>query len=309
MGNANWPEKPSTPELLWTQSGVAGLAPLASLHLPSNYFLEALFFLDRMRGWVVVRQADVSQRLRLFATRDGAQTWIEAGDSLPSGAVQALQFITPSVGWLLTANEVWRTLDGGASWGRLRAPGRPTVFRALALLNPQEAVVGGWGAIYGTDDAGNTWSRRYHPVDANLFLFGLHFPTVSDGWAVGEDKHLLHTSDRGHRWHRVSAVHPRMGPFDTFTSVRFISSRVGVVAGTHDMREGVPPTVLRKTSPTAFAYTRPYVIATFDGGRSWMYHDVPIPIGNWTQAGSTLFGIQWSPTAKEAGIVEVRIKE
>ncbi len=309
-GATNGSGKPTDPQVLRTETGLPGFFPVTSLHLPPNYLLDYLFFLDQVHGWVVIRKPDASQQLRLFATKDGGQTWTEAGGNPPRGGVATLQFLTPFLGWLLTPTELWRTADGGTTWQPLRTPGPPG-FRRLALLNDHVGVVAGWGGIYYTDDGGASWSRRYRPKpDPKLYLYGVHFPTASDGWAVGDDRHLLHTADGGRKWRRVRVAHPRMGPFDVFTSVHFLSRRVGVVAGAHDMREGVPPAVLRKTSPIAFDYVRPYLLATFDAGHTWAYYDTPIPVGTWTQADpTTLFGINWRFIPAQAGIVEVKIKD
>jgi hypothetical protein len=57
-----------------------------------------------------------------------------------------------------------------------------------------------------------------------------------------------------------------------------------------------------------FDFDRPYLLVTFDGGRSWSYHDVPIPVGQWSQVGSTLFGINTvDQRPARTGILEVRL--
>jgi hypothetical protein len=179
----------------------------------------------------------------------------------------------------------------------------------MVFLTPMEGWVAGRGTIFYTADGGETWALQYDGAGTGrLWAQGMQFPSASEGWVVGDSKYLVHTRDRGRTWQSVRITQPRIGTFDRFTSVHFVSPQVGVVAGQHNARETVPKAIQRRSSPIAFSYYRPYILVTFDGGKSWSYHDLPIPIGQWSQVGTTLFGINTVDWTEEAtGIVEVRL--
>jgi photosystem II stability/assembly factor-like uncharacterized protein len=248
---------------------------------------------------------------RLWRTDDGGKTWRELAHNLPREGFGRLQFVTASVGWLLQ-NGVWRTDDGGVTWRRLplTAIEEETSFSRMLFLNSMEGFVTGKGTIYHTEDGGETWTLRYNMAPARrAWLWGLQFPTPTEGWAVSDGTDLLHTLNSGRTWRPVRVRHPRMGPYDAFTSVHFLSPQVGVLAGQHSERETARKAVQRRAGPVAFTYYRAYVLVTFDGGRSWTYHDLPIPVGQWSQAGpNLLYGINTvDATHEAAGIVEVRL--
>jgi hypothetical protein len=303
--------KPNQPYLLVTTRSVDDLHPAPGLQLPPEHRLNALFFLDRQVGWVVVSEMKAGGGpTRLWRTEDGGKTWEELANNIPPGGIGQLQFVSSTTGWLLKRG-VWLTEDGGTTWRQL--PLKPaegdTSFTKMVFLTPTEGWVAGRGTVYYTADGGETWTLQYDGTGTGrLWARGLHFPSATEGWVVGDSKYLVRTRDGGRTWRPVRVTHPRMGPYDKFTAVHFLSPQVGVVAGQHNARETVPKDVQRRASPIAFSYFRPYLLVTFDGGRTWSYHNHPIPDGDLSQGGSTLFGIKtvnWLP--EETGIVEIRL--
>ena len=61
-------------------------------------------------------------------------------------------------------------------------------------------AVGGWGRILLTHDAGKTWMQSKVPVSSDLVA--VDFPSPKNGWAVGHDGVVLHSSDSGKHWER-----------------------------------------------------------------------------------------------------------
>jgi photosystem II stability/assembly factor-like uncharacterized protein len=83
----------------------------------------------------------------------------------------------------------------------------PAAMSQLAIKNPLNAVthagdrlvtVGIRGHILYSDDTGKTWQQAKVPVSSDLT--SVYFPTASDGWAVGHDGVVLHSSDGGQSW-------------------------------------------------------------------------------------------------------------
>src|SRR4029079_12282208 len=59
-------------------------------------------------------------------------------------------------------------------------------------------IAGEFGTLIATKDGGATWVKRTLPTDKTLF--GIYFSTPSEGWAVGIDGLVLHTTDAGATW-------------------------------------------------------------------------------------------------------------
>lgn len=78
-------------------------------------------FLNGGYGWA-------SDGWHLYYTLDGAATWVDASDSLPSGEyLLQVEFVNPDQGWLLTTPDpesiettcLYETRDGGVSWSKI----------------------------------------------------------------------------------------------------------------------------------------------------------------------------------------------
>ena len=86
----------------------------------------------------------------------------------------------------------------------LEAPSQPSPKAAASLildvapLDGRLAAVGERGHILISDDAGKTWQQVLTPVQVTLTA--VDFATPREGWAVGHDGVVLHTSDGGRHW-------------------------------------------------------------------------------------------------------------
>ncbi|WP_218135251.1 YCF48-related protein [Variovorax sp. YR216] len=74
-----------------------------------------------------------------------------------------------------------------------------TPMNALARAGERNVVAGQRGHILYSDAAG-TWTQADVPLSADLTA--LSFPTAQQGWAVGHEGVVLHTSDGGVTWQR-----------------------------------------------------------------------------------------------------------
>ncbi|MCK8659311.1 WD40/YVTN/BNR-like repeat-containing protein [Pseudomonas umsongensis] len=92
----------------------------------------------------------------------------------------------------------------GAYVDVLDLPAKPS---ALAVRSPlidiarageRLVTVGQRGHILYSDDAGQHWLQAGVPLSSDLTA--VFFPTASQGWAVGNDGVVLHTSDAGATW-------------------------------------------------------------------------------------------------------------
>ena len=107
-------------------------------------------------------------------------------------AVLALPFTRPVV-----AEEFADVLDTPALHSELAAQGMIT---GLTKAGERLITVGQRGHILYTDDAGLNWRQAQVPVSSDLVA--VHFPSPQQGWAVGHDGVVLHSSDAGETWSR-----------------------------------------------------------------------------------------------------------
>ncbi|MGA3798136.1 WD40/YVTN/BNR-like repeat-containing protein [Pseudomonas fluorescens] len=85
----------------------------------------------------------------------------------------------------------------------------PARLSALAINSPLSGMtraggrvitVGQRGHILFSDDSGKHWQQAAVPASADLTA--VSFPTTTQGWAVGNDGVVLHSSDAGATWHK-----------------------------------------------------------------------------------------------------------
>ena len=69
---------------------------------------------------------------------------------------------------------------------------------SIARTGKRLVAVGQRGHILVSEDGGQQWQQAKVPVSTDLTA--VHFPSPSQGWAVGHDGIILHTSDGGHSW-------------------------------------------------------------------------------------------------------------
>jgi photosystem II stability/assembly factor-like uncharacterized protein len=139
----------------------------------------------------------------------------------------------------------------GASGGLAEESQQPAIHSRLAtktlLLDVARAgerlvAVGEWGHVVLSDDGGETW-RQAQSVPTRMTLTEVAFVDARQGWAVGHDAIVLHTSDGGETWElQFSAAEEEA----TLLSVWFENAEHGIAVGSFGM-----------------------LIETRDGGSSW----------------------------------------
>jgi len=68
----------------------------------------------------------------------------------------------------------------------------------VALAGARIVAVGQHGQIVYSDNQGKSWEQATVPVSSDLLA--VHFPSPRQGWAVGHDGVVLHSSDSGGTW-------------------------------------------------------------------------------------------------------------
>jgi len=112
-------------------------------------------------------------------------------------AVGSLALIVMSHCACVTAGTFIDPLDEPASMSYLAST---SMISAVAVAGNSLVAVGARGHVLVSDDDGASWIQS--PVPLSTDLVAVHFPTPLQGWAVGHDSVIIHTSDGGKTWTR-----------------------------------------------------------------------------------------------------------
>lgn len=228
---------------------------------------DALLSVACLSGGTVVVVGPDGLALR---TIDKGQSW----QKLDTGTERTLlgtAFATPQIGIAVgDYGTIIRTEDGGTTWSPVSLPEQIPLPEDIAeIIEPGDVllydvtfatpergwIVGEFGVIMHTADAGRTWQATQSPVETTLF--GVGFSGTQNGWAAGIEGVMLHTADGGETWMQ-QAVPKRSGFVLALYDVA-VDGRVGWAIGDSG-----------------------YLIRTVDGGDSWHAVDLPIELAaNW----------------------------
>ena len=170
-------------------------------------YKEAVFFLDKMHGWIGGSGKNYEYILR---TDNGGKTWQKV--ALDSADIWDISFVDTLNGWACSweGARIFKTTDGGKSW----------ILNTRILINNQTfgdplrriyftTRDSGWtvGGIAGdqiiarTTDGGENWNV-YKDINGSS-LHGLWFTDSQNGWTVGganAGPRIIRTTDGGENW-------------------------------------------------------------------------------------------------------------
>ncbi|MBN1542275.1 hypothetical protein JW992_09030, partial [candidate division KSB1 bacterium] len=140
-----------------------------------------------------------------------------------------------------------------ATWTTVSEPDIPETLNDIFFVSETDGyAVGNDGAIYFTQDSGDSWKKQECPVKSNLLK--VYFVGTQTGWVGTKDGSVLLTTDGGANWTEVSFAD--LAPhitFSYFRSLYFVDKNVGhLIAGKFRVH---------------------YVMKTTDGGQTWAIKD------------------------------------
>jgi photosystem II stability/assembly factor-like uncharacterized protein len=213
---AQWFARRRGPTLLAAALTVVGLAAAGSgiLRLTSPVPSETAPSLHP-----VVEVSPTAEAVAPSPTPDDA---LPATAGMINGAGSIL-LASETVGWLSTANSIYRTRDMGRTWTEARPAGW-SEFTRVRFVDTDTAYVtsaivgskGGPLTIAATHDGGTSWVEGTIDAPAGMANMGFSFRTPDDGFATfftqdGKDVQVFETTNGGRTW--TGPVHssaPRM---------------------------------------------------------------------------------------------------
>ena len=168
--------------------------------------------------------------------------WFQQTSGTP-GNLYAVSFTDVNTGTAV-GEGILRTTDGGTNWFNQTSPVMFASLEAVSFYNSDYGaavgVFGDDGIILGTTDGGTTWTEQ---TPGTIYpLYGICYPDVNTGTAVGKWGLILRTTDGGTTWTEQTS-----GTQLDLHGVSFTDSDNGTAVG-------VQGTILRTT----------------DGGTTWI---------------------------------------
>lgn len=184
-------------------------------------------FVDESYGWIILYDLGIGDR-KILKTTDGGNNWFEVSSGVTAGAW--LDFVDHNSGWLITTSPtppyyIQRTTDGGTNW---------------------------------------TTQYTYNGTsqDSSGFDF-VFFTDVNNGWVVGDNGKVLHTTNGGTSWNFVP--NSNVNTNQECKTVFFLNTNTGWI-----------PSKLDDNNHT------PCLQYTADGGSTWTTLTTPFgdPLGS-----------------------------
>ena len=259
-----------------------------------------VFFVTADVGWVAGGVSGGRGGV-ILNTRDGGKTWNTQFGDLESSdfAIRQLYFLDERHGWATRNHLLLRTSDG-ETW---EEAGTIAQHRAgYVFVSRTTGFVATGEQVLRTQDGGRRWAATGNCVATvevggltqkrSCNLRGIHFPSRSVGYAVGDDGsagggffYLMRTRDGGRSW-TTSAV-----PGSAGYGVFFIDERRGFVrtygGQMHRTEDGgdtwrAIPAIARSdikfADPTVgWSMTYGEMLYTTNGGRNWTTRAIPFP--------------------------------
>jgi len=122
--------------------------------------------------------------------------------------------------------KIMSTTDGGASWNVIAT--LPNSLHCVTYIDNNTAFVGGYGVIYKSTDAGQT----FFPLDVRGdFFVATDFPSASVGYFAGYQGMILKTTNAGNSFSKVMKENTAFSKREHFEAIDFWDESNGFVVG------------------------------------------------------------------------------
>jgi len=212
---------------------------------PSNAFLNAVFFIDDMTGFIAGS--------KLIKTTDGGATWNEVNTGITSNAIfQDVYFVDDNLGFAVyrdpfNGDGAIKTTNGGTTWTPLNINNDKYDKGYIYFADENLGFISGYSTLYRTTDGGENWDTLAVGTNSQDLNSKVTFINSSTGF-FGKKGRVFKTTNRGDTWTDVTIdIH------SVPQEIQFVSDSVGYLVCSTDTF-GIPVHVIFKT---------------VDGGNSW----------------------------------------
>lgn len=206
---------------------------------PSNAFLNSVFFIDDMTGFIAGS--------KFIKTTDGGATWNEANTGVTSDAIfQDVYFVNNSHGFAVyrdpfTGDGAIKTTDGGTTWNPVNINNDKYDKRYIYFADENLGFVSGHSTLYRTTDGGDNWDTLAVGTNSQDLNSKVTFINSTTGF-FGKKGQIFKTTDRGDTW-TDAFIDNHSVP----QQIQFASDSIGYTICTSDTF-GIPVHVIFKTT-------------------------------------------------------------
>ena len=202
--------------------------------LPVNDFINDIFFLDSLNGWIVTDgDNNPPDTGYILHTTNRGENWIIQYSKPQS--LRVIQFLDLNTGYTAGGtgsgtDRIYKTTNGGDNWIQLGALGI-TLIDDMYFLNIDTGWICDhhmWGGLYKTTNGGNSWVQQLNENYRPLRVFFINKDT---GW-VGtySSNRLYRTTNGGTNWNLQYTF-----PGD-INDIYFFDRYVGIVTSGRNQR-------------------------------------------------------------------------
>lgn len=226
---------------IWhTNDGGIDITGTWEQQLDMSPLFSKLFFIDTLTGWYVATYSASIHLCEIYKTIDGGSTWIQKFGPVV-GHLNDITFSDNLNGWAVggfyIGNSNYSTLhtnDGGETWEEMTSAPTDIGLNSVFFVDS----LNGWTAgntysypyyislIYHTDNGGENWVVQYDTLASSFLLNDITFTDLNNGWAVGRNGNIIHTSDGGQNWE-----YQESGTTAELNSVCFVDENHGWICG------------------------------------------------------------------------------
>jgi photosystem II stability/assembly factor-like uncharacterized protein len=189
--------------------------------LPVEGFINDIFFLDSLNGWVVFDNGYI------IRTTNGGNNWSVQIDS--AGNLYAIQFLDSSTGYALGNGNhgiIYKTTNGGTNWILIYNFNPAATFRDASFINKDT----GWvcsadifdGGVFRTTNGGINWQHQLNYASENPRV--VFFTNKDTGWAGNAFRKLFKSTNGGQDWN-LQTMFPA-----SVRDILFFNSSTGLVS-------------------------------------------------------------------------------
>ena len=197
--------------------------------LPAGVAINGVYFRDANTGWI--NGPDT-----IMKTTDGGATWHQQ-DTPRDFDGGPMFFFDALHGWCCDTFGLLKTSDGGEhwtsvdvlvlehpNWSSFSTNGFTDIYFATSKIGFATEEFGG---VHKTTNGGKTWKLLKGTASKHM-LEDASFVGANRGWFVSWDG-LFRTANGGKTWKKIKT--PASDPYGAFSSVQFISAKVGWISG------------------------------------------------------------------------------